>query len=78
MNVACRPTLACRMAIVYRLIAPCLSSCDLHRYRRCSDADHIRRDVGIFSDEAKKLADEKKLIDQIMSFKEQVLAMESF
>ena len=42
------------------------------RYRRCSDADHIRRDVDIFSEQAKKVAEEKKIIDQIISFKEQV------
>jgi len=44
----------------------------LHRYRRCSDADHIRRDVDIFTEQAKKLSEEKKIIDQIISFKEQV------
>jgi len=42
------------------------------RYRRCSDADHIRRDVGIFNEVAKLHAEQKKIIDQIVSLKEQV------
>jgi len=42
-------------------------------YRRCSDADHIRRDVGIFNEVAKLHAEQKKIIDQIVSLKEQGL-----
>lgn len=39
-------------------------------YRRCSEADHIRRDVNMHVEQAKKLADDKLLIDKILSFKE--------
>ncbi|KAG1679320.1 hypothetical protein FOA52_009352 [Chlamydomonas sp. UWO 241] len=39
-------------------------------YRRCSEADHIRRDVEHSEAAAKKKGDEEKLISQIMAFKE--------
>ena len=42
-------------------------------YRKCSEADHIRRDVGIKLEETKKLQEEKKLVDTIIALKAQGL-----
>ena len=38
-------------------------------YRKCSEADHIRRDVGIKLEETKKQQDDKKLVDTILALK---------
>ena len=42
-------------------------------YRKCSEADHIRRDVGIKQEEMKKLEDEKKVVNTIIALKAQGL-----
>lgn len=42
-------------------------------YRRCSEADHIRRDVETHVTAAKKVEEERKLVEQIKTFQEQGL-----
>uniref|UniRef100_A0A7S2QTP5 Uncharacterized protein n=1 Tax=Chlamydomonas chlamydogama TaxID=225041 RepID=A0A7S2QTP5_9CHLO len=42
-------------------------------YRRCSEADHIRRDVEQHEEAQKKVDDQRKVVAQIMSYKEQGL-----
>lgn len=39
-------------------------------YRRCSEADHIRRDVDIHSEAQKKVDDERKIVAEILTYKE--------
>ncbi|KAG2491302.1 hypothetical protein HYH03_010308 [Edaphochlamys debaryana] len=42
-------------------------------YRKCSDADHIRRDVTTHMTEQKKQDDERKVVEEVMKCKEQGL-----
>uniref|UniRef100_A0A7S0V546 Uncharacterized protein n=1 Tax=Polytomella parva TaxID=51329 RepID=A0A7S0V546_9CHLO len=42
-------------------------------YRRCGEADHIRRDVTQHALEMKKLDDERKVVEEILRCKEQGL-----
>ncbi|PNW75125.1 hypothetical protein CHLRE_12g513650v5 [Chlamydomonas reinhardtii] len=42
-------------------------------YRKCSEADHIRRDVGSHMTEAKKQDEERKVVEEVLRCKEQGL-----
>lgn len=43
------------------------------RYRRCAEADHIRRQVEQHAAEEAVLADQRRVIEQVMRCKEQGL-----
>ncbi|GLC45026.1 hypothetical protein PLESTB_001460700 [Pleodorina starrii] len=42
-------------------------------YRKCSEADHIRRDVGAHMAEQKKQDEERKVVEEVLRCKEQGL-----